>query len=148
MPEIMRREVPAKPPGAIRIALACNTSGQIDGHFGSCAQFDIYDVSREAIIHVASRSTGSAQDGERTGQRVALVKDCAILGVQSIGGPPAARVVNSGIMPLKFPQSPPQREILVELQRRLDKPPPWMLQAMGAVDTSRLRKCEGIHGRE
>ncbi|MBF0422262.1 MAG: hypothetical protein HQL73_04655 [Magnetococcales bacterium] len=131
-------EAPVKGRGSVRIALASNTDGMIDGHFGSCAWFEIFDVSREAIVPIAKRVTAAlgtspAMDGEKTGQRLALVRDCDILGVQSIGGPPAARVVNAGIMPLKFPRSRPGAEVLQELQHRLHHPPPWLLRAMGVA---------------
>ncbi|MBF0447426.1 MAG: hypothetical protein HQL67_04420 [Magnetococcales bacterium] len=139
-----QEEMPADPvincqskrKGALRVGLASNTAETLDGHFGSCKQFQIYDVSRSEITHVDTRYTvhlgsGKSLDTEKNQQRVELTRDCDILCVQSIGGPPAARVVNSGIMPLKYPEAQPFTQVLTELQNRLSSPPPWMKKSMG-----------------
>lgn len=126
---------PAKEQGAIRVALASNTQGQVDGHFGSCLRFEIFDVAQSGITPRGCRGTqhlgkGKSMDAEKTNRRISLVRDCDILAVQSIGGPPAARVINSGIMPLKLPVPRALDELLAELRQRLDHPPPWMALSM------------------
>ena len=131
MPADPVEKAPSKGIGAVRVAMASNGEGILDGHFGSCKQFLIYDISLTQIKHVGTRYTfhlgkGKAMDTEKNRQRVDLLRDCNILCVQSIGGPPAARVVNSGIMPLKYPVSQPLEHILNDLQDRLKDPPPWI----------------------
>ncbi|MBF0382406.1 MAG: hypothetical protein HQL69_15400 [Magnetococcales bacterium] len=132
----MAYEAPVKKAGFVRVGLASNNDGVIDGHFGSCKRFLVYDVSLSQIVHVGTRYTahlgmGKSMDTEKTRQRVGLISDCNIFCVQSIGGPPAARLVNSGIMPLKYPDSQPLEQVLKHLQARLQNPPPWMKKSMG-----------------
>lgn len=123
-------------PDSIRVAFASNSGERLDGHFGSCARFLIYQVSRSAArlidVRPVAEPAGPTTD-ERNAYRVGLVKDCHILYVVSIGGPPAARVVNAGIHPLKHPQPIETRELLAQLQDVLGgTPPPWLAKAMGS----------------
>jgi len=63
---------------------------------------------------------------------VALISDCNLLCVLSIGGPAAARVVNAGIHPLKRPQAEDIPVLLAELRKVLTgKPPPWLARIIG-----------------
>jgi hypothetical protein len=70
---------------------------------------------------------------------VALIDDCDLLCVLSIGGPAAARVVNSGVHPFKRPQAEDISALLRELQQVLTgDPPPWLARIMGRTAPERL----------
>jgi len=61
-----------------------------------------------------------------------LIDDCDLLCVLSIGGPAAARVVNSNIHPIKRPQAEDIPALLAELQQVLaGEPPPWLARIIG-----------------
>ncbi|MCB1968614.1 MAG: dinitrogenase iron-molybdenum cofactor biosynthesis protein [Candidatus Accumulibacter sp.] len=127
-------------PGSIRVAVAANRGENLDGHFGSCERFLVYQVDPEAIKLIAARSTVEADAaGDRNHARAALIDDCQIVYVQSIGGPAAARVVRAGIHPIKVAKGGGARDLLVELQRRLASPPPWLAQVMGVPAASLAR---------
>ena len=127
-------------PGSVRVAVAANRGENLDGHFGSCDRFLVYQVGKEAIKLIDVRSTAEADGAEdRNAARSAVIGDCQIVYVQSIGGPAAAKVVRAGVHPVKKPEGGPAREILAELQTRLDCPPPWLAQIMGVPAASLAR---------
>lgn len=127
-------------PGSIRVAVAANRGENLDGHFGSCDRFLIYQVGAQAIKLIGVRSTAEADNAEdKNAARSTLINDCQIVYVQSIGGPAAAKVVRAGVHPVKKPAGGPAREALHELQGRLSSPPPWLAQIMGVPAVSLAR---------
>lgn len=136
-------------PGSIRVAVAANRGENLDGHFGSCERFLVYQVGQDAIKLVGIRSTVEADGAEdKNAARSALIGDCQIVYVQSIGGPAAAKVVRAGVHPVKKPGGGQAREVLVELQGRLASPPPWLAQIMGVPAASLARFEEEIDTEE
>jgi nitrogen fixation protein NifX len=119
-------------PGSIRVACASNNDETLDGHFGSCERFLVYQVSTSEMRLIGVRPTLAADHAEdRNAARAALIGDCQVAYFQSIGGPAAAKVVRAGVHPVKIPKSAPAREVLVTLQKALISPPPWLAKAMG-----------------
>ena len=136
-------------PGSLRVAVAANRGENLDGHFGSCERFLVYQVSPDTIKLIAIRSTVEADAAEdKNAARSALIGDCQIVYVQSIGGPAAAKVVRAGVHPVKKPTGGAAREVLVELQGRLTSPPPWLAQIMGVPAASLARFEEEIEEEE
>lgn len=132
-------------PGSIRVAVAANRGENLDGHFGSCERFLVYQVSRTAMKLIDVRSALDSENAEdKNAARAAMIGDCQLVFVQSIGGPAAAKVVRAGVHPVKKPAGGPARDILAELQSRLDNPPPWLAQAMGlpAATLARFESTE------
>lgn len=136
-------------PGSIRVAIAANRGENLDGHFGSCDRFLVYQVGQQAIKLIDVRSTAEA-DGfdDKNAARSALIGDCQIVYVQSIGGPAAAKIVRAGVHPIKKPTGGVAREVLVELQGRLASPPPWLAQIMGVPAASLARFEEELEDEE
>ncbi|MDE2440688.1 MAG: dinitrogenase iron-molybdenum cofactor biosynthesis protein [Betaproteobacteria bacterium] len=136
-------------PGSIRVAVAANRGENLDGHFGSCDRFLIYQVGQQAIKLIDVRSTAEADGAEdKNAARSALINDCQIVYIQSIGGPAAAKVVRAGVHPVKKPTGGPAREALAELQGRLSCPPPWLAQIMGVPSASLARFEEELANEE
>ena len=132
-------------PGSIRVACASNSREQIDGHFGSCERFLIYQVAPKEVRLVAVRPTLTADHAEdRNAARAGLVSDCQVVYVQSIGGPAAAKVVRAGAHPIKISHSELAREILVRLQETLVSPPPWLAKIMGVKAASLEKFAETV----
>jgi nitrogen fixation protein NifX len=128
-------------PSSIRIACASDDGQKIDGHFGSCKQFLIYQVSaNEArLIEVRDPQQGSEFEEDKNLFRSELIQDCQVLYLVSVGGPAAAKIVKLGIHPIKLPVVTPIAEVLAELQRVLsDKPPPWLAKVMGINPEARF----------
>jgi nitrogen fixation protein NifX len=136
-------------PGSLRVAVAANRGENLDGHFGSCERFLVYQVSSTEIRLIGVRSTVEADAAEdKNAARSALINDCQIVYVQSIGGPAAAKVVRAGVHPVKKPAGGDAREALVELQQRLSSPPPWLAQIMGVPAASLARFEEELAAGE
>ena len=136
-------------PGSLRVAIAANRGENLDGHFGSCERFLIYQVGADAIKLIAVRSTVEADaEEDKNAARSALINDCQIVYVQSIGGPAAAKVVRANVHPVKKPAGGKAREVLVELQGRLACPPPWLAQIMGVPSATLARFEEAIEAEE
>lgn len=128
-------------PGSIRVAIASTTSGKIDGHFGSCPHYLIYQLSSDEYRLIDIRSSKGAEKTEdRNVFRVNLVNDCQVIFFQSIGGPAAAKVVRAGIYPMKKPEGGTVQETLEELQQVMKgTPPPWLAKAMGKDSSKELK---------
>lgn len=120
-------------PGSIRVAVASNSGERLDGHFGSCARFLVYQLSAGECRLIALRDAAGGDEGDdKTAFRADLVGDCQVLFTQSIGGPAAAKVVKRGVHPIKQPLGGPARPLLADLQGVLaGSPPPWLARAMG-----------------
>ncbi len=131
-------------PGSIRVAVASNGKERLDGHFGSCARFLIYQVSPTESRLVAIRGTeGAEASGDKNAYRADLIADCHLLYVMSIGGPAAAKVVKADVHPIKFPEAGEAREKLAELQQVLTgTPPPWLAKVMGKRIEHRFESAE------
>ena len=134
--------------GHMKIAFATQDLKTLDAHFGGARNLAIYDVSPNGyrFLEAVRFDSHSNEDGlhaepedDRIGPRVDALAGCAVVFVLAIGGPAAARVVNSKIHPVKLPRPEPISEILDRLQTMLAaNPPPWLRKAMrqdaGALD--------------
>ena len=132
-------------PESIRVAIASNAGEDLDGHFGSCPHFLIYQVSTDEIRLIDIRPTDGAESSEdRNAFRANLCKDCHVMYVQSVGGPAAAKIVRAGIYPMKVPEGGKAREVLTNLQSVMaGKPPPWLAKILGIPAEQRTKYAAG-----
>lgn len=134
-------------PGSIRVACASNVGEVLDGHFGSCERFLIYQLTPGEARLIALRPTLEADHSEdRNAARATLIADCDVLFVQSIGGPAAAKVVRAGAHPVKVPRPESARAVVARLQRSLRQPPPWLAKVMGVAAPSLEKYAANIEG--
>ncbi|WP_295543407.1 dinitrogenase iron-molybdenum cofactor biosynthesis protein [uncultured Thiohalocapsa sp.] len=127
--------------GSIRVACASNGGELLDGHFGSCRRFLIYQVAAGAqrLVDVREIDDSQAADDKNT-HRASLIEDCQVLFVASIGGPAAAKVVKQDIHPIKCPQGGGARAQVTVLAGLLaDQAPPWLAKVMGQAVDERVR---------
>lgn len=121
-------------PGSIRVACSSNRSDRVDGPFGNCERYLIYQVSAQEVRLVDIRQpTVAEQKDERYSLRVNLLSDCHVLVALTIGGPVAACLVRAGLHPIRLgvPRAAP--DVMAELQQVLDSSPaPWLLKIMEA----------------
>lgn len=135
-------------PGSIRVACASNSGDQVNGHFGSCARFLIYQLAADELRLVDIRTPRAIhEDEDKNALRAELIADCQVLYTASIGGPAAAKVVRAGLHPIKVPQGGSARDELQRLQRAIaDSPPPWLAKVMGFEPEERVRFREEATG--
>lgn len=119
-------------PHSVRLAVASNTSDNLDGHFGSCKRFLIYQVTTSDAYLIELRDPAECASAEDpNAARAEMLADCQLIYVQSIGGPAAAKVIRAGIHPVKFPAAGPAEGAIRQLQKTLQAPPPWLARVMG-----------------
>ena len=128
-------------PNSIRVAVASNLGEQLDGHFGSCLRYLVYQLSAEEIRLIDIRSAVEADlSDDKNGYRVNLIKDCHVLFIVSVGGPAAAKVIKANIYPMKKTEGGSAREILADLQKAIaTSPPPWLAKVLGVADGQRVK---------
>lgn len=134
-------------PGSIRVAIASNNGEQLDGHFGTCARFLVYQVSADSFRLIDVRSTASAEEAgeDKNDGRAQLIADCQLLMVVSIGGPAAAKVVKRDIHPIKKQDGGSAPVLLAELSTTLkSNPPPWLARVMGRTAPQRWSVEEDV----
>lgn len=128
-------------PGSVRIALASDSGTTLNGHFGSCLRFLVYQVSPTESRLVGIRDALEADFAEdKNAFRTSLISDCHVLYVVSIGGPAAPKVIRADIYPIKIPEGGPAVEILTRFQQAMvESPPPWLLKILGVAAEKRLK---------
>ena len=131
---------------SIRVACASNHGELLDGHFGSCERFLVYQVNPTNLKLIDVRNaTSPSQEEEKNVYRTDLIKDCQVLFVASIGGPAAAKVIKAGIHPIKHLDGGSARDRVSALQPILgDSPPPWLAKIMGMSAEQRVRFAQTI----
>ncbi len=131
---------------SVRIAVASNHQEALDGHFGSCLRYLIYQLSHEEIRLIDIRSALEADASEdKNAFRVGLIRDCPVLYIVAIGGPAAGKVVQAGIYPIKKESGGAARVILSELQQALaSSPPPWLAKILGVADGDRVKNYKAL----
>lgn len=128
-------------PGSVRVALASDSGEALNGHFGSCIRYLVYQVSPAEIRLVGVRDALEADFApDKNGFRVQLIADCHVLYVVSIGGPAAAKVIRADIYPMKRLQGGPAMEVLTEFQQMMSQsPPPWLSKILGVAPGQRVK---------
>lgn len=130
-------------PGSVRIACASNDGINVDGHFGSCSQFMIYQVSADEVRLIDIRGTdipAGLEVDDKNVFRAELIQDCQVLYIASVGGPAAAKIVKLGIHPMKLPGIETIADIIDQLQTVIaGTPPPWLAKVMGIEAADRFR---------
>lgn len=127
-------------PDSIRVACASNAGDLLDGHFGSARRFLVYQVSSTEIRLIDVRVPDDTESEDKNAYRAALIADCQVLYVASIGGPAAAKVVKADVHPIKDPSGGPALDRIAALQRVLSsKAPPWLAKVMGQAPEERIR---------
>ncbi len=126
---------------SIRIAFASNRGDLLDGHFGSCRRFLIYQVSKDESRLIDIRNIDHTLEvDDKNSYRASLIDDCQILFIASIGGPAAAKVVKTGVHPIKKPMAGTATEEIANLQAVIGKgAPPWLAKVMGVSAEDRIR---------
>lgn len=133
-------------PDSVRVAFASNSGEQLDGHFGSCLRYLVYQVAQAELRLVDVRSALEADlSPDKNAFRVGLIKDCKVLYVVSAGGPAAAKVIKADIHLIQIPEGGAAPELLHKLQDVMGRvPPPWLAKALGRSSDERIRGYRAI----
>lgn len=112
------------------IAFASSDGKTIDSHFASAPSFEMYQFTDEPqeIIHTSLAAGDPEESEDKVDTRIKMLNKCTIVYCTQIGGPAAARLVQSGIHPLKVPLGTTIDDELSRLNklRQSKKLPPWL----------------------
>ena len=127
--------------GQLKVAFASSDGLNVNGHFGKCPLFFIYQVNEKnaRLVDIRRMSSQDAEENtsgsENNEVRAELLKGCHLLFCESIGGPAAARVIRHGIHPIKIKRDPKIETQLAELTGILGSQlPQWLAKALGRKD--------------
>jgi nitrogen fixation protein NifX len=131
---------PARPHGAVRIAIASRDMKNLNAHFGSASKFAVYDVTRDgwSFVEALNFDDNSDESGahktegdDRITPKVEALTGCHLLFCLAIGGPSAAKVVSAKIHPIKVPNASSFEEVLERTKTMLNgAPPPWLRKVL------------------
>lgn len=117
------------------IAFASSDGKTIDSHFASAPSFEMYKFTEGplGIIHTSLASEDMMESDDKVDVRIKMLHECAIVYCTQIGGPAAARLVQSGIHPLKVLDGTLIIDELNRLNKLLlsKKMPPWLKKKLG-----------------
>lgn len=129
---------------SIRVAVASNCDEQLNGHFGSCVRYLIYQMNASELKLIDIRSALEADLSDDKNQfRANLIADCDVGYFVSVGGPAAAKVIKVGVYIIKEINGGEAREVLAKLQSIMGYPPPWLAKLLGAKAEDRIR-CSAL----
>lgn len=112
------------------VGFASSDGLTIDSHFASAQGFEIYVFAKDTqgIYQASLAAEDLVESEDKVDAQIKMLKECAIVYCTQIGGPAAARLVQSGIHPIKALEGTP----IVDEVNRLDKLllsqklPPWL----------------------
>jgi nitrogen fixation protein NifX len=118
------------------VAFASSDGLTIDSHFASAPGFEMYKFTggEQSLIHTSLAAEDLYESDDKVDARIKMLKECDIVYCTQIGGPAAARLVQSGIHPMKAPEG----TLIVDELDRLEKLflskrlPPWLKKKLGS----------------
>jgi nitrogen fixation protein NifX len=119
----------------MKVAFATQDLKRVDAHFGWAKNIAVYEIAPEGhrLVEVFQFEGDLQEDGneDKLAPKIEAIKDVAILYVAAIGGSGAARVVATGVHPVKANQ-PEEISVLLDKLVAVLKgtPPPWLRKAM------------------
>lgn len=115
-------------PGSIRVAVASDRGLMVDGDFGSCERFLVYQVSRQERRLVEVRGTaGEKGAAKRLVWRAERIGDCHLLLARAVSARASAPLVHQNCYPVTYLHPVAAPDAIDELRRLLRKgPPPWL----------------------
>ncbi|MCL5673134.1 MAG: nitrogen fixation protein NifX [Deltaproteobacteria bacterium] len=112
----------------MKVGFATTDNVFINDHFGWAKKIAVYDVTESGFDFIGLREFEEEEDEtEKIDKKIAKLRDLKIIFVESIGGTAAAKVVSSGIHPVKSKPDDEIINVLENLREVLSKnPPPWL----------------------
>jgi nitrogen fixation protein NifX len=123
---------------AMKVAFATKDMETINAHFGGAKEFVVYDVSADgfSLSSVVKTDTSEMTGDDKTDFKVKALKGINIMYCESIGGTAAAKVIRSGINPMKVQEPRRIEDVLKELVAMINgNPPPWVKRIMNIETT-------------
>ncbi len=115
----------------MRVGFATTDNILINDHFGWAKNFAIYEINFDGFKFLENRcfeeNNEEEEEFNKIDKKIDALKDLKIIFVGNIGGVAAARVVKSGIHPIKSKPGDKIEVVMESLKTVLSKnPPPWL----------------------
>ncbi len=112
----------------MKVGFATSDNILINDHFGWAKNFAVYEINQNGFRFLENRYfEEEIEELNKIDKKIEGLNDLKIIFVESIGGAAAARVVKSGIHPVKSKPNDKIEAVMEELQAVLSKnPPPWL----------------------
>jgi len=112
----------------MKVGFATNDNILINEHFGWAKNFAIYEINRDGFKFLENRYfEEEAEELNKIDKKIEGLRDLKIIFIESIGGTAAARVVKSGIHPVKSKPGEKIENVMRNLKAVITKnPPPWL----------------------
>ncbi len=113
----------------MKVGFATTDNILINDHFGWAKNFAIYEINQEGFRFLENRhfEEDEIEELNKIDKKIDRLKDLKIIFVESIGGTAAARVVKSGIHPVKSKPNDKIEYVMKDLKTVLSgNPPPWL----------------------
>lgn len=120
----------------MKIAFTTNDSVHINAHFGWAKKIDVYEVNQETYTFLKTLQFEGdlKEDGneDKLVPKLEALTGCTIVYVSAIGGSAAARIIRTGVTPIKAESEEDKIEdVLANLVKTLNgNPPPWLRKAL------------------
>ncbi|MGE4419188.1 MAG: nitrogen fixation protein NifX [Sulfurimonas sp.] len=127
---------------SIKVAFASNDMQKINAHFGGAKEFYVYGVSKEGfqLEGIVKTDTSDLEGDDKTDFKVKALNGVNIMYCESIGGTAAAKVIRSGMHPMKVEQESQIEDVLKELVTMINtNPPPWIKRIMHVENSEDVR---------
>ncbi|MDG4554440.1 MAG: NifB/NifX family molybdenum-iron cluster-binding protein [Candidatus Competibacter sp.] len=117
----------------VRLAFASSDRKRVDQHFGSACGLAIYAVNEQQATLLEFAQFGDLeQDGheDKLAAKLALVRDCAAVYCQAIGGSAIRQLLAAGVQPIRVEEGTPVERLLDEARAALRAgTAPWLAGA-------------------
>ena len=112
----------------MKVGFATNDNILINDHFGWAKNFAIYEINQNGFEFLENRYfEEEVEELNKIDKKIEGLNDLKIIFVESIGGTAAARVVKSGIHPIKSKPDDRIEAVMENLKAVLsNNPPPWL----------------------
>ena len=134
---------------ALKVAFATTDMETVNQHFGSAKSFAVYAVDRENAELLEAAQFGELnQDGneDKLSVKIELLKDCAAVYCQAIGGSAINQLILKNIQPVKVHEGSKIKDLIVDLQNEIKAGPSnWLAKAINQhkkPDSERFSQME------
>jgi nitrogen fixation protein NifX len=110
------------PAPTVKLAFASSDRRRVDQHFGAARALAIYAVNeRQATLLEFAQFDDLARDGheDKLVAKLALVRGCAAVYCQAIGGSAIRQLLAAGVQPIRVEDGAPVEQLLAEAQTAL-----------------------------
>ncbi|AFV03030.1 Nitrogenase FeMo-cofactor carrier protein NifX [Dehalobacter sp. UNSWDHB] len=125
------------------VAFATTGGEKINAHFGLATSFAVYNVTSVSseFVQMINLPEQVLED-DKIEVRAEMLKECTVVYCTHIGGPAAARLVQSSIQPLKAVEGTPIESELQRLENMIkETPPPWLRKRLMEEMKNKEESC-------